>query len=611
MLQSERLKLISLHIGTLSQYGINKKLALSIPESSNFDPMISYPRYRAIPHSFPRFTFKTRDSQCATIDPVAASSEYPTGGKMNQSSDSFYITTPIYYVNDRPHIGHIYTTTLADVAARFQRFMGRPTFFLTGTDEHGLKVEQSASAAGITPQEQADINAEHFLTVFNELKMSNDDFLRTTQPRHEKQVQTFVKQLIEKGDVYLGQYEGWYDLGQEEYIPENKAKDLDYKSPISGKPLVRQKETNYFFKLSAYQKRLEELYEKQPQFVRPQPRRNEMLGRFREGLQDVPMTRTSFKWGIPIPDDPEHVIYVWVDALFNYITAIGLADDSLPEAKRKHFWPAQYHIIGKEILFFHSVLWPAMLMALEIPLPNCIYAHSFWIREGRKMSKSLGNFIEVDTIREYIEQFGLDALRWYLVTQGPLGATDADFADAKFKEVYNTDLANTFGNSASRVTNMITKYFDSTVPDPGDQQFDEQWNWPRITADACDDIITKLDNLDLAHGLIATMDLIRKVDAYIDATRPFTLAKSDDPADPKQLAAILYNCAETLRIASLFLHCALPWKIETFWKSLGLSINPNENHIPTLKKWGTIKPNSTITKIKPLFPRYQADNNKK
>ncbi len=524
-----------------------------------------------------------------------------------QTTPMFYITTPIYYVNDRPHIGHIYTTTIADTLARFQRFRGEDTFFLTGTDEHGLKVEKSAADAGISPLEQADRNAAEFTAVFDELNMSNDDFIRTTQARHESQVQTFVQKLIDTGDVYLGEYEGWYDVGQEEFVPENRAKDSDYKSPINGKPLIRSKEQNYFFRLSSYQERLEALYRDHPGFVRPDARRNEMLGRMRDGLMDVPMTRTSFKWGIPIPNDPEHVIYVWVDALFNYITAIGMGDDSLPEAERRKYWPAQYHVIGKEILFFHAVLWPAILMALDIPLPQCVYAHSFWIREGRKMSKSLGNFIETETVRDYIEEFGLDAWRWFMTTQGPLGSTDADFADSKFKEVYNTDLANTFGNSANRVANMICKYFDGNVPDATDQSFDDDgdWDWPTIAESSVSTVAHHLERIELAHGFNAAMDLVRKVDAYIDATRPFTLAKSDAPEDQKQLGYILYNCAEALRIASLYMHCVMPWKIAAFWEMYGQSITPGEDTLDGLSSWGGLKPGTVITKCPPLFPRYQ------
>ncbi|MFW5652987.1 MAG: methionine--tRNA ligase, partial [Planctomycetota bacterium] len=356
----------------------------------------------------------------------------------------FYVTTPIYYVNDRPHIGHAYTTTLCDVSARFQRFRGREVFFLTGTDEHGVKVEKSAQAANVDPQVLADRNAAEFERVLGMLGLSNDDFIRTTQSRHVEQVQKLVKRLLDNGDVYLGEYEGWYDEGQEEFVTQTRAEESEFKSPISGKPLVRMVEKNYFFRLSKYQEQLERLYADNPNFVRPEARRNEMLGRLRDGLQDVPVSRTTFSWGIPIPGDEDHVMWVWMDALSNYISAIGLAaDDDAPEAARRKFWPADYHVIGKEILFFHALFWPAMLMALDYPLPKCVYAHSFWIAEGRKMSKSLGNFIDLEALQKLTDEFTLDGLRWFMVTQGPLGATDADFRHAKFIEVYNADLANT------------------------------------------------------------------------------------------------------------------------------------------------------------------------
>src|SRR5690606_5380805 len=296
-----------------------------------------------------------------------------------------YITTPIYYVNDRPHIGHVYTTTVCDVYARFMRFAGNDVFFLTGTDEHGLKVEKSAQARGISPQQLADENAAEFQRVLSMFSLTNNDFIRTTNPNHERQVQLFVQRLLDSGDIYLGQFEGWYDEGQEEYYTETKAKELDYKSPISKKPLVRAKEQNYYFRRSAYQSRLEELFAQRPEFVRPEARRNEILGRLREGLQDVPLSRTNFTWGIQMPNDPQHVIYVWIDALFNYITALGLAEpESETYQQRSKYWPATYHVIGKEILWFHAVVWPAMLMALGIELPRCVYAHSFWISEGQK-----------------------------------------------------------------------------------------------------------------------------------------------------------------------------------------------------------------------------------
>lgn len=514
----------------------------------------------------------------------------------------YYITTPIYYVNDRPHIGHVYTTTVCDIAARFHRFAGYDVFFLTGTDEHGLKVEKSAQEQGITPQELADINSAEFESVMKLINMSNDDFIRTTQPRHINQVKTLVKQLIDSGAVYLGEYEGWYDEGQEEYVTETKAEENDFKSPISGKPLVRAKESNYFFKLSAYEQQLRDYIEAHPDFVRPVARKNEVLGRLKEGLQDIPISRTNFNWGIPVPGDEQHVIYVWVDALFNYITAIGLADPDCAEAARRKYWPANYHIIGKEILFFHAVVWPAMLMALNIPLPGCVYAHSFWIREGRKMSKSLGNFIDLETIQTYTDKFGLDAWRWYTATQGPLGATDADFAHSKFIEVYNNELANTLGNAVNRVTNMTAKYFDSKIPDPAGNYTIEGYDWLNLTNEIADTVIKQMQNMELALACDTALGLVRQVNAYIDATRPFTMAK--DPNQQNDLACVLYNCIEAIRIASVLLWAAIPEKMQTFWKMLDLNYDTENEPLTEIVKWGGLKAGAPVIKCDPLFPRY-------
>ncbi|MHC4219405.1 MAG: methionine--tRNA ligase [Planctomycetota bacterium] len=466
-----------------------------------------------------------------------------------------YITTPIYYVNDKPHIGHVYTTLVCDVYARFMRFAGLDVFFLTGTDEHGIKVEKSAAARGITPQELADENTAVFKRVMEMLGLEFDHFIRTTDPDHVRQAQHFVKKLVEADAVYLGKFEGWYDEGQEEYHTETKARELDYKSPVSGRPLVRATEKNYFFRLSAFQERLEKLFDEQPDFVRPAARRNEVLGRLREGLADVPMSRTNFKWGVPMPGDPEHVVYVWIEALMNYITALGLGDpDSDTNRQRQDFWPPDYHVMGKEILFFHAVIWPAMLMALELPLPGCIYAHSYWIREGQKMSKLLGNFIEIETIEEYVGRYGLDAWRYFMATQGPLGATDSDFADAHFAEIYNTDLVNTFGNCASRVTAMIGKYFDGAVPGetPGGTRIVVAGHdWPALCAETVAAADAAMKHLDLPGSIGVALGLIRRVDAFINLTEPFKLARDDSKRD--ELGAILYQCMETVRVASLLL----------------------------------------------------------
>jgi methionyl-tRNA synthetase len=526
------------------------------------------------------------------------------------SSDRRYITTPIYYVNDRPHIGHIYTTTVCDVYARHMRFAGKNVFFLTGTDEHGQKVEKSAAAKGVTPQQLADVNAAEFQRVLSTFQLTNDEFIRTTQPHHERQVQAFVKELMDSGDVYLGEFEGWYDEGQEEYYTDTKAKELNYASPISKKPLTRAKEKNYYFRLSSYQKMLEEYFAKNPNFVRPEARRNEVLGRLREGIQDIPISRTNFTWGIPMPAgaEPGHVIYVWVDALFNYITALGLGEpDNAPlRAERGNYWPAAYHVIGKEILWFHAVIWPALLMALKIPIPHCVYAHSFWISEGQKMSKSLGNFIDLEAIHRYLAQYGLDAWRYYLATQGPLGAQDANFAAAHFHKTYTDELCNTIGNCASRVTAMLGKYFEGIVPELSAEtknravlaDFDWKSRIPRDVAQFGE----SMDRMHLADAARVVLDLVRHVDLFVNSTEPFKVAK--DQSRREELAAILYQSLEAIRVASLLLWPFIPNKMGELWRALGLEIDPNQGQLAALANWGGLASGSKVHKVA-LFPRVE------
>jgi len=513
------------------------------------------------------------------------------------SKQTRYVTTPIYYVNDRPHIGHVYTTTLCDVYARAMRQVGHDVFFLTGTDEHGVKVEQSAIAKGVSPQELADENAAELQAIMGAFALTNDDFIRTTDSNHTKQVQGFVSKLLARGDVYLGTFEGWYDEGQEEYHTDTSARDLEYKSPISGKPLVRMTEENYYFKLSAYQERIEALFASQPEFVRPESRRNEMLGRLKEGLQDVPISRTNFSWGIQMPEDPKHVIYVWIDALFNYITGLGLGDhDAHQFDGRAKYWPASYHVVGKEILWFHSIIWPAVLMALGLPLPKCIYAHSFWISEGRKMSKSMGNFIDMEMIESYVDKYGMDAWRYYLATQGPHGATDADFASEKFHDIYNAHLVNTVGNCTSRVTAMICKYFDGVVPSEMKNESRIvvcEVDWPTKCNQAVEQWSVAMENFSISQAIESAMGLIRGVDVFINDTAPFKLAKDETKQD--ELSAILYQCLEVLRIASLMLLPVIPTKIQEFHEATG--IDPNGS-----TAWGGMKSGSTVAKVA-LFPR--------
>ncbi|MCH2147932.1 MAG: methionine--tRNA ligase [Phycisphaerales bacterium] len=514
--------------------------------------------------------------------------------------DTRSITTPIYYVNAHPHIGHIYTSTICDVYARFQRLLGQDVFFLTGTDEHGQKVETSARERGIEPKALADENSAVFREVLGRFDISNDEFIRTTDPEHERQVQGFVQQLLDRDAVYLGEFEGWYDEGQEEYHTETRAKELEYTSPISGRPLVRATEQNYYFRLSSFQERIEQLFADQPDFVQPESRRNEMLGRLREGLNDVPISRTNFTWGIPVPGDEAHVIYVWIDALFNYITALGLGEAEGEIDGRGKYWPANYHVVGKEILWFHAVIWPAILMALELPLPHCIYAHSFWISEGKKMSKSLGNFIDLDALQAYDEAYGRDALRWYLATQGPMGATDADFSRSQFHETYTSDLVNTFGNCASRTSAMIGKYCDGLCPVDTGECAGGGIEWESFTAEHVEASIAAMERFDLAGSISSAMAIVRQVDVFINETAPFKLAK--DPDQAETVGNILYRCVESIRIASCLLQPVMPTKMQDLRDAWHLG--DARGDLRSECAWGGLEAGTSIEKVA-LFPRLE------
>ncbi len=525
-----------------------------------------------------------------------------------------YITTPIYYVNDRPHIGSAYTTTLCDVWARAMRLDGRDVFFLTGTDEHGQKVEKSAKERGMTPQALADENSAEFRKLLGPFNLSNDDFIRTTEPRHESQVQAFVTRLLASGDIYLGEFNGWYDEGQEEYITESRAKEMDYRSPISGRPLVRATERNYYFRLSAFQSRLEAFFRENPSFVRPEGRFNEVLGRLRDGLQDVPVTRTNFSWGIPMPvakdaGGDEHVIYVWIDALFNYATALGLGDpDGALARERAKYWPPAFHVIGKEILWFHAVIWPAMLMALDLPMPRCVYAHSFWIRNGQKMSKSLGNFVDLPTIDTFFEKYGLDAWRWYMTTQGPIGTQDADFSDRHFHEIYTANLVNTFANCASRTSSMIGKYFDGAMPAAETASMPVSGaegapSWSAFTAATAAKARAHYEAFELAEAADAALSIVRAVDLLINETAPFKLAK--DPANMPEVARILAACAEGVRIAAVLLAPIMPGKCAEVLAAYGCTATDSGSGtgpgLEAAARWGGLAAGTRIEKCAPFM----------
>ncbi|HKJ25070.1 MAG TPA: methionine--tRNA ligase [Myxococcota bacterium] len=515
-------------------------------------------------------------------------------------SQPFYVTTPIYYVNDRPHIGHLYTTTVADVIARHRRQAGSDVFFLTGTDEHAAKVADAAAERGIAPLAWADRNAEIFQSTFGRYGISNDDFIRTTEARHTEKVQRWVAQLLETGDVYLGEYEGWYDAGEEEYVPDARAEELGHKSPISGRELVRKKEKNYFFKLSAYGDALLTLLEERPTLVQPDARRNEVIGRIREGLNDVPLSRTGTgDWGIEMPGDPDHRVYVWIDALFNYLSAVDTD-------ARRHYWPASLHLIAKDILWFHAVIWPALLLALRrvpgndwIELPRQVYAHSFWISEGRKMSKTLGNFVDLEKLEDIVSRYGLDALRYYLVSQGPLSVNDADFAAARFDELYHAELANKLGNLVSRTLHMNARFADGRVPEPGPTGEPEAALVAAASL-AGRTVAEQMERYQVGRALDAALELAAATNRYLDEREPWKAAK--DPARADTVPTTLYHCCEALRLVAHLLVPFLPAAAGEIFARLGLDGAPWPDD-PT--RFGGLPAGLETRKGDALFPRVE------
>ena len=576
-----------------SGMGLAARRLLAPVRASDASPRTVSFRARAVASR--GFPSRRRDAHIAS---AAASA---TAG--NGDGEKCFVTTPIYYVNDRPHIGHVYTSTVADVYARFQRSSGKDVYFLTGTDEHGLKVEQSAERRGIPPQELADENSAAFREVMEAMGISFDGFIRTTDASHVAQVRKFVELLKERDMVYLGKFEGWYDEGQEEYYTETKAKELEYKSPISGKDMVRSSEENYYFRLSAFQEQLEKLHEENPEFLTPSARRNEMIERLKGGLNDVPISRTNFTWGVGMPDDEKHVIYVWIDALLNYVTALGLGEEE--ETSLRGYWPASVHVMAKEISWFHAVIWPALLMALEMPLPKRVHAHGFWIREGKKMSKSLGNFVDLDAISRYSEHYGLDGFRYYLLLEGPIAGQDANFASARVQEVYGTDLVNTLGNCLSRTTAMVNKYYDggavpSEIGADGERvTFGEEYDWPVLCAEAAEEATRAVNAMELPKAAQAAIALVVKVDLFITETEPFRMAK--DETKREELGAVLYQCLETLRVACVMLEPFLPNKMAEVAESMDLGKGTFAERV----KWSGLKSGSMVKKMA-VFPRVEA-----
>lgn len=515
----------------------------------------------------------------------------------------YYITTPIYYVNDQPHIGHSYTTIAADVLARFNRLSGRDVHFLTGTDEHGIKICNAAAVRNLTPGELADEVVVHFMKLWDKLNISYDDFIRTSQDRHRKRVQALVNRLVRSGEIYLGKYDGWYDEGEEEFITENTARENDYKSPISGRDLVRHSEEGYFFRLRKWVPHLIEYIEDHPDFLKPLARRNEVVSKLKLGVEDLCISREAAKlmnWGIPMPNDQRHSVYVWIDALSNYITSLGypVVDDEERGCFRT-YWPADVHLIGKDILWFHSVYWPCLLMALELPLPVTIFAHGWWTNMGKKMSKTLGNFISREYIENICDEYSVDYYRYFLLRSVKFG-DDGNFSEERLLETYNTELANGIGNLLSRTIKMIEKYCSGVINSPGDYDSSDEREVIIAAGKLIDNAQGFMKQLDLQSYLKAIVELETVINRYIEKTQPFKLAK--DNAPPEQLSRILSTCAEAIRIILLYLQPVMPDKSKQGLEMLGVELEDEKfSQLPA--EWGGYRWNKPVRKGVPLFPK--------
>ncbi len=502
---------------------------------------------------------------------------------------TFYVTTPIYYVNDVPHIGHAYTTVAADVLARYKRLMGFDVYFLTGSDEHGQKVEKAAITAGETPLELADRVVKRYQALWERLGISHNDFIRTTQERHKKGVSEIFSNILEKGDIYLGEYEDWYCTPCETFWPETQL--IENRCPDCNRPVEKLKEESYFFRMSKYQQALLDHIETHPDFIQPKSKRNEIISFVKEGLRDLSVSRTTFSWGIPVPGNDKHIIYVWFDALTNYMSALGYPD-ATPEYQR--FWPANVHLIGKDILRFHTVYWPTFLMAAGLPLPEKVFAHGWWTVEGQKMSKSLQNVVEPNML---IDKYGVDVVRYFLMREVPFGL-DGDFSHTALIQRMNSDLANDVGNLLSRSTAMAVKYFDGILPQ-AEELLEIDLALKNKTEDMVAIVDKFIDELAFSKALQAIWDVISAGNKYIDDSAPWTLAK--DPANKGRLATVMHTLLESQRVTHCILSAFLPTTATKALASLGWT---EEVSIKGLV-WGGLKAGTVVTKTEALFPRYE------